>query len=81
MNDAHVEEDFRGVGDGLELSQRLVELIVVVPPQGGYPGFYFLRDKPSQRRPRICATYTEQLRYTPEDDEITGRGFIEYLPV
>ena len=42
VDDAHVEEDLGCVGDLLELLQRLVELIVVVAPQGGDPGFYFL---------------------------------------
>lgn len=42
MDDPHVEEDLGGIGDLLKLAQCLVELIVVIPPQGGNPGFYFL---------------------------------------
>lgn len=42
MDDTHVEEDFRGVGNGLEVAQRFVELIVVVPREGHHPCFYFL---------------------------------------
>ena len=42
MDDAHVEENLRRIGNLLELLQCLVELIIVVAPQGGDPGLYFL---------------------------------------
>lgn len=42
MNNTHVEQNFRGVGDLFELLQCFVEFIVVVPREGGNPGFYFL---------------------------------------
>ncbi len=45
VDDAHVEEDLGRVGDSVELQERLVELIVVVPAQGRYPRFYFLRGR------------------------------------
>jgi len=43
MDDTHVEEDFRGIGNVLELFQGLVELVVVVPPKGGDPRLDFLQ--------------------------------------
>jgi hypothetical protein len=42
MNDSHVEENLGGISDNLEVLQRLVEFIVVVPAEGRDPRFYFL---------------------------------------
>lgn len=42
VNHAHVEENLGCVGNWLEILQCLVELIVVVPREGGDPTFYFL---------------------------------------
>lgn len=57
MDHAHVEEDFGGVRDLVELAQGVLELVVVVAAQGRDPGFYFLLREAScgeqrgQRRP------------------------------
>lgn len=42
MDDTHIEEDFRCIRNVLEVFQCIVEFVVVIPPQGGDPGFYFL---------------------------------------
>lgn len=49
MDDTHIKEDLGGVGDLLELAQCLVELIIIVPPQGGNPRFYFLSRQSAPR--------------------------------
>lgn len=42
MYDTTVEEYFRGIGYIIKSLQRLLELIVVVMPEGGDPGLDFL---------------------------------------
>lgn len=49
MDDAHVEQDLGGLGDPVKLLQCLVELVVVIPREGGDPGFYFLVEAVSKR--------------------------------
>lgn len=42
VNHAHIEENLGCIGNWLEVLQCLVELVVVVPREGGDPTFYFL---------------------------------------
>lgn len=42
VDDAHIEENFGGIGDLVELVQRGLELIVVILRKGSDPGLYFL---------------------------------------
>ena len=43
MDDAAIEEDLGGVGDTVEGTQCLFELLFVVVGEGGHPGLDFLR--------------------------------------
>lgn len=43
VDDAHVEQDLGGVGNGLKLPKRIVELIVVVAAEGRDPCLDFLK--------------------------------------
>lgn len=42
VDDAHVEQNLGRIGYCVELLQCLIELVIVVAPQGGDPGLYFL---------------------------------------
>ena len=42
VDNTHVEEDLGGIGNALEFFQSLVELVVVIPRQGGDPCLDFL---------------------------------------
>lgn len=42
MDDAHVKQNLGGVCNDLKLLQCIIELVVVVPRQGGDPSLYFL---------------------------------------
>ena len=49
MDDATVEEYFRGVGNIVKGLQRLLEFIVVVMPQGGDPSLDFLEARSAEK--------------------------------
>jgi hypothetical protein len=42
MNNTHIKQDLGRVGNVFKVFQRLVELVVVVPRQGGDPCLYLL---------------------------------------
>lgn len=42
MDNAHVEENLARIADFVEFAKSIVELIVVITSQGGYPSLYFL---------------------------------------
>jgi len=81
MDDAHVEENFGCVCNVVEILQCIVELIVVVPRQGGHPGLYFLAPMSGLRM-----LYANTVRHTCFNDmaqlllvsgKIAGRSHAE----